>query len=31
MPRLAHVVEVENPKTGVKSPIVLEGLTDFFG
>ena len=31
IPKLSYSFEVENPKTGVKSPIVLEGLTDFFG
>ena len=30
MPRLAHVVEVENPKTKVKSKVTLSGLNDFF-
>jgi hypothetical protein len=29
MPRLRHVVEVENPKTKVKSEIVIEGLANF--
>jgi hypothetical protein len=31
MPRLEHKIEVENPKTGVKSEVVLKGLADFFG
>jgi hypothetical protein len=31
MPKLRHEVEVENPKTKVKSTITLSGLTDFFG
>tara|TARA_B100001057_G_scaffold187575_1_gene188371 strand:- start:2847 stop:3566 length:720 start_codon:yes stop_codon:yes gene_type:complete len=31
MPQLKHVVEVENPKTKVKSEITLNGLSDFFG
>ena len=30
MPKLKHTVEVENPKTKVKSKIVLQGLNDFF-
>ncbi len=30
MPKLKHAVEPENPKTGVKSKIVLQGLNDFF-
>ena len=30
MPQLKHEVEVENPKTKVKSKIVLQGLKDFF-
>ena len=30
MPRLEHKIEVENPKTGVKSEVVLKGLADFF-
>ena len=30
MPKLKHAVELENPKTGVKSKIVLQGLNDFF-
>ena len=29
MPRLRHVVEVENPKTKVKSEVVIEGLANF--
>ena len=31
MPQLRHEIEVENPKTKVKSKITLKGLTDFFG
>ena len=31
MPKLTHEVEVTNPKTNVKSNVVLQGLTDFFG
>ena len=31
MPKLKHMVEIENPKTKVKSKIMLEGLNDFFG
>ena len=31
MPRLQHEVEVENPKTKVKSKIMLSGLQSFFG
>jgi len=30
MPKLFHEIEVENPKTGVKNRVVLEGLKDFF-
>ena len=30
MPRLMHEIEVENPKTKVKSKIMLSGLSDFF-
>lgn len=30
MPRLRHEIEVENPKTKVKSTVVLQGLQDFF-
>ena len=30
MPKLKHVVEIENPKTKVKSDILLQGLSDFF-
>ena len=29
MPKLRHVVEVTNPKTNVKSEVVLEGLQSF--
>ena len=31
MPKLSHEIEVKNPKTGVKSKVVLEGLSSFFG
>tara|TARA_B100000963_G_scaffold318588_1_gene299820 strand:+ start:1990 stop:2709 length:720 start_codon:yes stop_codon:yes gene_type:complete len=31
MPQLRHDLEIENPKTKVKSKITLKGLTDFFG
>jgi hypothetical protein len=31
MPKLIHEIEVENPKTQVKSKVTLQGLTDFFG
>jgi hypothetical protein len=31
MPKLTHEIEVTNPKTNVKSNVVLQGLTDFFG
>ena len=30
MPTLKHIVEVENPKTGVKSTVTLSGMNDFF-
>ena len=30
MPRLQHEVEVENPKTKVKSKVMLRGLQSFF-
>ena len=30
MPKLKQIVELKNPKTGVKSKIVLQGLNDFF-
>lgn len=30
MPKLSHTIEVENPKTGVKSEVTLEGLSSFF-
>ena len=30
MPRIKHEVEIENPKTKVKSKVVLQGLQDFF-
>ena len=31
MPQLLHEIEVENPKTKVKSTVTLEGLASFFG
>jgi len=31
MPKLSHTITIKNPKTGVESDIVLEGLTAFFG
>tara|TARA_B100001063_G_scaffold194166_1_gene185667 strand:- start:264 stop:860 length:597 start_codon:yes stop_codon:yes gene_type:complete len=31
MPKLRHEMEVVNPKTKVKSTVVLEGLASFFG
>ena len=31
MPKLSHTLTVKNPKTGVESDIVLEGLSSFFG
>ena len=30
MPKLKHTVEIENPKTKVKSKVMLQGLNDFF-
>lgn len=30
MPKLSHTVEITNPKTKVKSTVVLEGLSSFF-
>ena len=30
MPKLTHELDVVNPKTGVKSTVVLEGLSSFF-
>ena len=30
MPKLSHKVKVTNPKTGVESDVVLEGLASFF-
>ena len=30
MPKLSHTVKVTNPKTGVESDVVLEGLASFF-
>ena len=29
MPKLRHVVQITNPKTKVKSEVVLEGLQNF--
>ena len=29
MPKLRHVVEVTNPKTGVTSEVLLEGMESF--
>ena len=31
MPKLSYEVQVKNPKTGVESKVVLEGLASFFG
>ena len=31
MPKLKHTIEITNPKTKVKSEVVLEGLASFFG
>jgi hypothetical protein len=30
MPRVKHNVKVKNPKTGVQSDVVLEGMASFF-
>jgi hypothetical protein len=30
MPKLCHTIKVKNPKTGVESEVVLEGLSAFF-
>jgi hypothetical protein len=30
MPKLSHTVKIKNPKTGVESEVVLEGLSSFF-
>jgi hypothetical protein len=30
MPKLSHTISVKNPKTGVESEVVLEGLSSFF-
>ena len=30
MPKLSHTLKVTNPKTGVESEVVLEGLASFF-
>jgi hypothetical protein len=31
MPKLSHTLTIKNPKTGVESEVVLDGLTSFFG
>jgi len=31
MPKLKHTINITNPKTGVESEVVLEGLASFFG
>ena len=31
MPKLSHKIKVTNPKTGIESEVVLEGLSAFFG
>ena len=31
MPKLKHEIEIENPKTKVKSKVTLQGIQDFFG
>ena len=31
MPKLSHTVKVTNPKTKVKSDVVIEGLSSFLG
>ena len=31
MPKLRHIVEITNPKTKVKSEVLLEGLESFLG
>ena len=31
MPKLMHEIEITNPKTNVKSKVILQGLSDFFG
>jgi hypothetical protein len=30
MPKLSHIIELQNPNTNVKSEVVLEGLSAFF-
>ena len=30
MPKLSHLIQIKNPKTGVESEVVLEGLSAFF-
>jgi hypothetical protein len=31
MPKLSHTIKIKNPKTGVESEVLLEGLSAFFG
>jgi len=31
IPKLTHELEIENPKTKVKSKVTLSGVQDFFG
>jgi hypothetical protein len=31
MPKLSHEITFTNPKTGVESTVVMEGLSSFFG
>ena len=31
MPKLKHEITIKNPKTGVESNVMLQGLADFFG
>jgi hypothetical protein len=31
MPKLSHEITLTNPKTGVESTVVMEGLSSFFG
>jgi hypothetical protein len=30
MPKLSHTVKIKNPKSGIESEVVLEGLANFF-
>jgi hypothetical protein len=30
MPKLSHIIKINNPNTGVESEVILEGLTSFF-